>query len=112
MSIRKLCSGYFRLLAPGLLLLPLIGSVGCYTPQVMADEEVFTSLDALWTAVTSRKMDRLQEVTNRLIDLREAGKLSSSGWRAVEPILQCAFEEKWETAAKRLKQFIQAQRRE
>lgn len=102
---------YSSLLTALLVLSAMFASPGCSTPQVLGDEEVFTSLDALWTAVTSRKVDRLQDVTNRLIDLRDTGKLSPSGWKALEPILQSAFEEEWESAAKRLKKFIRAQRK-
>ncbi len=94
-----------------LVLISGLSMSGCSTPQVLGNEEVYTSLDALWTAVTSRNLDRVQEVTNELIRLRDEGGLSKEGWGAIEPILQQAFAEKWEPAARSLKKFIGAQRK-
>ena len=94
-----------------LILISGLSIRGCSTPQVLENENVYSSLDALWTAVTSRKLDRVQDVTNDLIQLRDDGELSKAGWNAIKPILQQALAEKWEPAAHNLKKFINAQRK-
>lgn len=97
--------------AVALLLIITLTISGCSTPQVLGNEEVFSSVDALWTAVTSRKEDRLQSASEKLQELRQSGELSEAGWNALEPIIQQASAGEWEPAAKRLKRFIRAQRK-
>ncbi len=107
-SFSKRISGSAALLL-GVIL--SFSTVGCSTPQVLNNEEVFTSLDALWTAVTSQKLERLQSASDRLQELRDSGDLSESGWNAISPIIEQASSGQWEPAARRLKKFIRAQRK-
>jgi hypothetical protein len=84
---------------------------GCSPPQVLDDEECFSTVDALWTAVTARSPELLEQTTGDLARLREAGSLSEEGHTALKTIIDEARSGDWEPAAKRLKTFIQGQRR-
>lgn len=95
-----------------LILLLGLASQGCFTPQVLTSEEALNSLDALWTAVTSHKPERLKAATDELMKLKAAGKFSEAGWKSLEPIIRLAQEGQWDTAAKRLQSFIKAQRKQ
>jgi len=85
--------------------------VGCSPPQVLDDEECFSTVDALWTAVTARSPELLEQTAADLARLRDAGSLSEEGHAALEKIIDAARSGEWEPAAKRLKTFIQGQRR-
>lgn len=87
-------------------------SAGCSTPQVLADEDCFTAVDALWTAVTARSPELVEKVAAELQRLRGAEKLSPEGYQALESVVKKARSVQWEPAARELKAFIQAQRRQ
>ena len=81
-------------------------------PQMGADEEVFRTVDALYTAVASRDEKRLAECERRLKDYRAAAKLPDSAADSLEAIIEKARAGKWESATERLYDFMLAQRRE
>lgn len=81
-------------------------------PQVGADEEVFATVDALFTALTSRDDSRLDQCDERLIDLREAHRLPDQAADFLDTIIDQARAGQWEPAAKRLYDFMYRQRRE
>ncbi len=81
-------------------------------PQLKADEEVFNTVDALFTALTSRDHDRLDECERRLLEYRESGKLSAKPARLLDGVIQQARAENWEPAAQRLYVFMYGQRGE
>jgi len=81
------------------------------TPQVGADEEAFRTLDALFTAVTSRNHDRLTSTETRLRNLREQGRLPAQAADRIDAIIADARTGQWQPAAERLYMFIKAQRR-
>ena len=80
-------------------------------PQVGGDEEAFKSLDALFTAVTSRNLDRLTSTEGRLHSLRDQGKLPASAAERIDAIIASARAGEWQPAAERLYEFIKGQRR-
>src|SRR4029079_7788701 len=84
---------------------------GCSPPQVLDDEECFSTVDALWTAVTARSPELLDQTAADLQHLRDDGRLSAEGHAALAKIIGQARAGEWEPAAKRLKTFIQGQRR-
>ncbi|SFI59331.1 hypothetical protein [Planctomicrobium piriforme] len=99
-----------------LILMILLGMVagfsGCNrAAQVLGDEAVFNELDALYTAVTARRMDLVNACETRLKGLKESGKLSDAGFTQLEGILKYAHDSEWQQAAERLHYFIRSQRK-
>jgi hypothetical protein len=81
-------------------------------PQMGTSEEVFTTVDALYTAVRSRDEKRLGECEQRLHGYRDAGKLPAAAASSLDAIIQRARSGAWEGAARQLYDFMYAQRRE
>lgn len=81
-------------------------------PQMGADEGVFRTVDALFTAVTARDERQLGECDQRLRGYREAGKLPEGAADYLDGVIGQARDGDWEAAAKRLYEFMSAQRRE
>ena len=91
----------------------LIGIAGCgRPPQMGPDEEVFATVDALFTAVTARDEQRLGECEQRLREFKESGKLPSDAAAHLDGIMARARAGNWEPAAERLYDFMKAQRRD
>ena len=76
------------------------------------DEDVFKTVDALFTAVTARDEKLLARSEQRLRASREAGKLPADASDYLDGIVQTARAGRWEAAAERLYGFMKAQRRE
>ena len=81
-------------------------------PQMGNDEEVFRTVDALFTAVTSRSPKLLDECDERLMRFREEGKMPEASANYVNGVIRQARSGKWEPAAKRLYEFMYGQRRQ
>jgi len=81
-------------------------------PQLAADEQVFTTVDALFTALTARDRARLEECERRLQAYRKEGKLSEAPAARLDTIIRQARDGKWEPAAQELYGFIRGQRGE
>jgi hypothetical protein len=97
----------------GLALVLGIGFVGCRRPpQMGAEEEVFQSVDALFTAVTARDEKLLGECEQRLQALKAAGKLPGDASDYLDGVITKAHAGCWESAAEKLYDFMRAQRRE
>src|SRR5262245_8954141 len=89
------------------------GLAGCGGPPQMGnDEDVFHAVDALFTAVTARDAKLLGSCEQRLNALKEAGKLPGEASASLDGIIRRAREGHWESAAKRLYDFMKGQRRE
>lgn len=106
-------------LAVGVLvgLVALVGGLAAYhflsrPPQMGADDEVFDTVDALYTAVGSRDEKRLGQCEQRLNSYRDAGKLPAEPAEYLAGVIATARGGGWESAAKRLYDFMLAQRRE
>jgi hypothetical protein len=103
-------------LAAGVVgLAALLGAwfVGCDPPpQMGADEELFKTVDALFTAVTARDEKLLGECGDRLRALQGAGKLPGDAADYLDGVIKKARAGRWESAAKTLYDFMKAQRRE
>jgi len=80
------------------------------TPQLGPDENVKGEVDALFTAVTARDEKLLTACAARIEILKSEKKLDSSAARRLESIIKQARDGGWESAAKQLYTFIQAQR--
>lgn len=81
-------------------------------PQLGSSEEVFNTVDALFTAVTARNEQWLGNCERRLRDHRNTGKLGGAAWKRLEGVMAQARAGDWEPAAHTLYDFIQGQRRE
>lgn len=79
-------------------------------PQMGTDAEVFRTVDALFTAVTSRDEKRLADCERRLLTLRDAGKLPPGASTYLDNIIHKARAGRWESAAQSLYDFMRAQR--
>src|SRR5262249_10160495 len=81
-------------------------------PQMGADEDVFKTVDALFTAITAHDEKLLGQCDQRLHSYKNAGKLSVAATKYLNSVIQTARAGRWESAAERLYDFMMAQRRE
>lgn len=81
-------------------------------PQMKYDSEVFNTVDALFTALTSRNPDRLAACHQRLTHYQAEGRLTAPVATTLNQIITQAQNGEWEDAAKRLYAFMLGQRRE
>jgi hypothetical protein len=81
-------------------------------PQMGADEEVFRTVDALFTAVTARNEKLLAQCEGRLRAYREAGRVPGEACDYLDGVIARARGGEWRSAAERLYEFMSAQRRE
>src|SRR5262245_5205628 len=81
-------------------------------PQMGASEEVFHTVDALYTAVRNHDERRLGECEQRLKGYLDEGKLPPAASRSLDGIIRQARSGSWQPAAEGLYRFMLAQRRE
>ena len=81
-------------------------------PQMGASEEVFRTVDALFTAVTARDGKQLDACERRLAGYRQSGELPAAAADALAGIVGTARGGDWQPAAERLYDFMLAQRRD
>lgn len=85
---------------------------GCSRPaQIGGDELTFKEVDALYTAVTSRRTELLNASRQRLEALQAQGRLPQSAHAQLSQIIELADRQQWQTAAERLWTFMRGQRR-
>ncbi|MDB5338293.1 MAG: hypothetical protein JWN70_3912 [Planctomycetaceae bacterium] len=93
-------------------LIGLMTLAGCSSvPQVLSDEAVFGELDALYTAVTSKRRNLLTDCQKRITKLHDEQRMSDAGFKEVEAIIALAEQDKWTPAAERLYTFMRGQRK-
>jgi hypothetical protein len=80
-------------------------------PQLAASPEVFQTVDALFTAVTAHDNQRLADCQQRLAKYKDRGSLPAAAAQRLDGIISLAQSGDWTTAARRLYDFMQAQRR-
>jgi hypothetical protein len=80
-------------------------------PQMGNDEEVFRTVDALFTAVTARDEKLVGQCEQRLNALRAGGELPASAAKSLDRIIRQARSGDWQEAAEKLYAFMMAQRR-
>ena len=81
-------------------------------PQLGASERVFKTVDALYTAVRDEDAKRVGECEARLRDYRAAGELPGSAADKLDAIIASAKRGSYQSAAKRLYDFMAGQRRD
>jgi len=82
------------------------------TPQIGTDERVFKTVDALFTAMTTRDPKRLEQCAKSLAEHRRAKRLPDASAELLDSIVAEARKQKWESAAQRLYATMMSQRRE
>jgi hypothetical protein len=80
-------------------------------PQIGWDEEVFSTVDALFTAVNSRDLKQLSDCEQRLKTYQQSGKLPAAAAGRLDSLIQQARAGEWKLAAQRLYDFMLGQRR-
>lgn len=96
----------------GLVVLLAIAISGCGgPPQMGADREVFTTIDALYTAVSMREPKQLDRCARSLDALRDAGRLPNAARDALAHYIDDARAGHWENAQSGLREFMLGQRR-
>jgi hypothetical protein len=81
------------------------------SPQIaLDDEQVVATVDALFTAISTRNTDRLEDCARRLKSYHERGQTSSSVDSFLDSILAQARNGHWDPAARSLYDFILHQR--
>ena len=81
-------------------------------PQMGIDENVFRTVDALYTAVRSESPARVSQCEQRLNQYREQGSLPKPAHEFLAGVIARTKKGEWEPAAKRLYDFMLAQRRD
>ncbi len=79
-------------------------------PQLGVDAQVFNTVDALFTAITSRDTNQLADCERRLKAYHEEGRISDAVAGSLDAIIQQTRKGQWEPAARRLYDFIRGQR--
>jgi len=97
-----------RWLILGGLLLML---AGCRPAQIGPSDEVLGAVDALYTAIASRRMELLDKSATRLDELRTNGELPEAAHRQLKSYVEKARAGKWDAAIRELHEFIRGQRR-
>jgi len=80
-------------------------------PQLPPSPEVFQTVDALFTAVTAHDSQRLADCQQRLATYKDRGSLPPAAAQRLARIVSVAQSGDWTTAAHRLYDFMQAQKR-
>jgi len=81
-------------------------------PQMGVDDQVFNTVDALYTAVRNHDEARLAQCARRLTAQRDAGQLPPAAWDYLDGVIDKARAGNWDSATRRLYDFMLAQRRE
>ena len=76
-----------------------------------ADDDVFKTVDALFTAVNMKDEAKLAQCERRLHAYRDAGKLPKSSAEYLDGVIAKARAGSWDSATERLYEFMLAQRR-
>lgn len=81
-------------------------------PQIGPDDQVFKTVDALFTATTSKNTEQLKDCDQRLKTYRQNGKLPAAAGKRLDAIIKQAESGQWKESAKTLYDFMLAQRRQ
>lgn len=80
------------------------------TPQLAADGDVYASLDALFTAVTSRRESLVANCESKLVAMHSEGRIPEPAWQRIAHVIELAKAGQWESAASDLYAFIERQK--
>lgn len=97
------------LLPPLSALMILMATVGCSSAPPLGSEEVSNTADALYTAVTSRRLELVDAVEENLKRLHAEQQVSPAAMTALQDIIAQARAGEWQAAAEELDQLIRNQ---
>jgi hypothetical protein len=81
-------------------------------PQMGTSEEVFNTVDALYTAVRNQNEKQVGACQARLKHYRELGQLPPDAADRLDRIVKKTRDGSWDSAVRELYEFMMAQRRE
>jgi len=81
-------------------------------PQLPPSDEVFKTVDSLFTAVTARDEGKLVACEQRLTKYKERGLLPAAAAKRLDRVISAARGGQWESAAHQLYTFMLGQRRD
>lgn len=87
----------------------LATAIGCGSAPPLGSEEVSSTADALYTAVTSRRPELLDAVEKNLNRLNVDQQVSPAALTALQAIIDQARAGEWQAAAEELDQLIRNQ---
>ncbi len=90
-------------------LLCFIAMIGCGSSPEVTSEEGQKCLDALYTAVTSKKPELLDQCSSQIKTLETEGHLPSDSASFLREIIEKASAGEWQTAATELDAYIRKQ---
>ena len=80
-------------------------------PQMGTSRDVFTTVDALFTAIGNQDEKQLGDCERRLLAAKDAGKLPSPAWNYLSNVIAQAKSGRWRPAAESLYKFMLGQQR-
>ena len=90
----------------------LLAAGGCGSPPQMSDDPTsFKEVEALWTALGSKRADLLTQTEKSLNALHTAGKLPDDAHQSLQSIVDTAKAGDWQSARTTLRAFMEGQRR-
>jgi hypothetical protein len=93
------------------LVLSLLAVAGCSrTPQLAGDRDALSAADALWTAITAKDSDLLENSAAAIGKLHAEAHLTDEAYGALENVMQTARAGNWSDARAALKTFVRGQR--
>ena len=99
------------MVAPWAALAVLVLVGGCSrAPQLGGDEDCLAATDALWTAVTSKRPELLQNCTQEIARLHDMRQMPDDAFETLSKIIVSAQSGQWADARNSLKTFIRRQR--
>ena len=84
-------------------------AIGCNSVPPLGSEEVSSTADALYTAVTSRRLELVDAVEENLKMLNAEQQVSPAALTALQAIIDQARAGEWQAAAEELDQLIRNQ---
>ena len=89
----------------------LVFTGGCgVAPQLGGNEESLAAADSLWTAVTAKKNDLVEQSAGEIEKLHAAGTMPNDAFHSLSQIVASARAGQWPEARKALKTFARGQR--
>src|SRR4051812_9582776 len=86
-------------------------AAGCSrTPQLDGDREALSAADALWTSITAKDSNLLENSAAKLDKLHAEAHVSDDAYAALESVIETARAGNWSDARAALKSFVRAQR--
>jgi hypothetical protein len=89
------------------LLLPGCGN----PPQLGSDQQLWSTTDALWTAVSSRRSELVSKAAVKLEELNAVGALNDEAHKSLNEVIALTKAGDWAEARKDLRAFIEGQQR-